>query len=315
MTRVPLNGYEQAEFKSRVKCIACECERMTLVDQGLFGEEPHLTMLRSSPWGESPLPYLESCAWELVRCDDCETLFHKRILDDKWNARRFSDWMTEDAIARFEIEHGLNTPAVELERSKHDLDRLLCIEKMTRQMRKGSPLTVLDFGCGWGRFVALGALLGFEAYGVDRSTARLNGTKSPGRIFTSLEEYRERIAKPPHAVTLFEVLEHLEDPLSILRDIHAELRPGGVLVVEVPNCDRLRAITTAQDLGMADGIDHINAFTPKSLTQLVRRAGFEPVRPPTAQVTADWLRSLKREARRLVGRFRRPSTQQFFRRV
>jgi len=242
-------------------------------------------------------------------------VFHRRVLTEEWDARRFSEWMTEAAITEYEKQHGADSAEAKLAQGRHDLERLLSIERLTRSVRNSAVLTVVDFGCGWGRFVAFGQLLGFDAYGVDRSAARLGRTLSPDRVFASLDEYRMRVGKAPHAVTLFEVLEHLYAPAAILRAVHAAMVPGGILVAEVPDCEGLRQLTTRADLALADGLDHINAFDSRSLTALARQTGFEPVRAPTVQFSADWLRIAKREVRRVVDRFRKPRTQQFFVRV
>jgi len=163
--------------------------------------------------------------------------------------------------------------------------------------------------------VALAELFGFEAYGIDRSAPRRASSFRPGRVFAGLEDYRAQVGKSLHAVTLFEVLEHLFEPAAVLRAIHAELVPGGILVAETPNCANLRRLRTPADLRLADGLDHINAFSPRSLTALVERVGFARVRAPTVQIAADWKRVVKREARRVVDALRGPSTQQFFRRL
>jgi 2-polyprenyl-3-methyl-5-hydroxy-6-metoxy-1,4-benzoquinol methylase len=257
---------------------------------------------------------LEHCEWELVECRDCAQVFHKRLLKEEWEERRFSEWMTEDAMRRYEAEHGTNVPDAVFQRSRRDVDRLLCLEKMTRALRNGDALRILDFGCGWGRFISFGTLFGFDAHGIDRSSARLGRTKSPGRVFPSLQSYCAEVEQPPHAVTLIQVLEHLREPSEVLRAIHALLVASGFLVLEVPNCEGIRQIRTHDDL-IIDGIDHINAFTPATLAGIARNAGFVPIKPPTAHVTADFLRVAKREARRLVRLIQRPNTEQFFRRV
>jgi len=305
----------QAEFRVRDRCIACDSPGLATLDRGEFGRDPHLSMLRGSPWGQSPLPFVRDCVWELVECRDCGTAFHKRVLAEAWEQRRFREWMTEEAIARFESETGHDSPAANLDHARHDVDRILGIEKLTRRVRGDEVLRLLDFGCGWGRFVALAELFGFEAYGIDRSAPRRASSFRPGRVFAGLEDYRAQVGKSLHAVTLFEVLEHLFEPAAVLRAIHAELVPGGILVAETPNCANLRRLRTPADLRLADGLDHINAFSPRSLTALVERVGFARVRAPTVQIAADWKRVVKREARRVVDALRGPSTQQFFRRL
>jgi 2-polyprenyl-3-methyl-5-hydroxy-6-metoxy-1,4-benzoquinol methylase len=222
--------------------------------------------------------------------------------------------MTEDAIRRFEAANGTHKPETIFRGTCVDIGKLLCLEKMTRSVRKGEALRILDFGCGWGRFVALASLLGFEAYGIDRSVARLDGSRSPNRVFPSWEAYRAEVGAPPHVVTLFEVLEHLRSPIETLRMIHSQMVSSGLLVLEVPNCEGIRQIHTPDDLKV-DGIDHVNAFTPRTLMGIARRAGFEPIAPPIAQVTADFWRVVKREARRIFRHLLRPTTQCYFRRI
>ena len=73
-------------------------------------------------------------------------------------------------------------------------------------------------------------------------------------------------------------LEHVNAPLQLLSEIKAILRPGGVLVVDVPNNyvlahrSRLRGRWPVLELG-----EHINHFTPSTMDQLVASVGFRPI--------------------------------------
>ncbi len=305
---------QHADFQDRNLCIACESPRLRVLDRGTFGQEPHLTMILTSPWGTSPLPYLQDCEWVLVQCKDCKQIFHQRILTEEWQERRFQEWMTGDAIRRFEDSIGISTPEAQFSAAVGNVERLLILERLTRNLRKGEVLRVLDFGCGWGTFVELATIFGCEATGVDRSTARRAGTLSGIRIFKHLEEYRTSGEPPVHAITMIQVLEHLDSPSTILKELHGFLVPSGILILEVPNANGVRNLRHKRDL-IVDGIDHINAFTPSSLRDIVTRAGFARVRPGVAQVTADFKRIVKREARRFVEVFGRTTTHQFFRKI
>jgi SAM-dependent methyltransferase len=75
------------------------------------------------------------------------------------------------------------------------------------------------------------------------------------------------------------VLEHVSAPLELLVQLKRILKPGGLLVIDVPNNavvsarGRLTGRYPVLDLG-----EHINHFVPSTLDQLLIRAGFTPMR-------------------------------------
>ena len=309
-----LHGSKIAEFRERTACISCESSRLEVTDRGKFSEGPHRAMLLESEWGTSPFPYLEHCEWVLVRCEDCKQVFQQRVLSEEWDERRFREWMTDDAIARYEEAHGLRTPDARFEKARGHVEDLLKLEKTTRELRGGEALRVLDFGCGWGGFIGIARQFGCEASGLDRHTARREGAAGQAPIYASLDDFKASNPKPLHALTLFQVLEHLYSPMPILKLIHDLLSPGAVLLLEVPDGSSVTRIRTEADLAVIDGIDHLNAFSPETLTGIAKRAGFSLLNPGVAHVTTDLRSVAKREVRRMVDRLRKPTTQQYFRR-
>jgi len=308
-----MNRPMEAEFYERNACISCQSLSLRTLDSGAFGEEPHRTMLLNSPWGESPFPFLENCKWALVECEVCAQIFHQRVLTPEWTERRFTKWMSKEAIHEFQSQHGILEPGHIFKQTQKMTDHIVCIEKLTRGLRVKQAIRLLDFGCGDGQFLNLASAFGFDAHGIDRSTARTEHFQGQASIYEDFQAFQEHQPDPVHVVTLFEVLEHLEEPLAILNAAHEHLVPSGILVVEVPNADGVRQIKTMDDL-VVDGFDHLNAFSPATLQKIVERAGFTAVKRPTAHVTADIPRIIKREIRRVVGALRKPTTQLYFRR-
>jgi SAM-dependent methyltransferase len=136
---------------------------------------------------------------------------------------------------------------------------------------------LLDYGCGEGSlFVALrqagfgGRLLGVEP---NANFARFAAEQGRAEVFPSLDAF-EGI----DAVVINHALEHLADPVGLLRDIARCLAPAGCLYVDVPDAERY---THVGDLHLA----HILHFTGRTLPALVNAAGFkllscEPHEPP-----------------------------------
>jgi SAM-dependent methyltransferase len=98
---------------------------------------------------------------------------------------------------------------------------------------------LLDVGCGEGVFVNYARKAGFEAYGIDFSRESIEAGKqlyNLDTLFTAtLQEVQEKTRIPQFdVITLFEVLEHLDDPRAFLIEVSRLLKPDGSLVVSVP---------------------------------------------------------------------------------
>lgn len=299
----------QARFIDRRACINCRSESLAEVAGGRYVDQPLLSYLESDPWGQSPIPYLQDARWSFVRCNACTQLFHRYVLDAEWNEIRFSRWMSAEAIASFEERIGADTPAARFEHERHWVRHVLQIENATRSIRDGA-IKLLDFGCGYGVFVGTCNQFGFEAVGVDRSAARAQGAS--GLIHASLAEVADRA--PFHAITLFEVLEHLDQPADVLSTLGKLLVPGGILVLETPDCAGVTGIVSRDDYLKIHPLDHINAFTNGTLNSIARRSGFTPCRVAPAYVTSDLVSVAKLAARSML-RKDRASTQLYFRKL
>jgi len=96
---------------------------------------------------------------------------------------------------------------------------------------------LLDVGCGDGAFLEQARRRGWEVAGTEISSwAAAHAAATLGRaVFCG--ELREAAYPEAHfdAVTLWHVLEHVTEPLSLLEEVRRILKPRGVLIVAVPN--------------------------------------------------------------------------------
>jgi 2-polyprenyl-3-methyl-5-hydroxy-6-metoxy-1,4-benzoquinol methylase len=298
-----------ASFRRRENCISCGSAALEPIWSGRFSDPPVRDWLEGCGYNADIGRLLGDQEFVRVQCSTCSVTFHQSILEDEWLDALYSEWIDEHQVEATERRLASQRPdpfEVGRQRIKHAL-------RLRRLLGRGSPRpALLDFGCGDGEFVAQARLLGFEAVGVDSSASRTERAASQGiRIFPSLLDADVALGRPLDAVTLFQVLEHVAAPVELLGALGERMRPGGVLVVEVPNCEGIVTPSSPAELDALDPLEHINHFTPRTLRDMVARAGFSPVRRIPAHATTSLAQVVKSEASRLLGH---GGTNQYFRR-
>ena len=224
--------------------VACPC-------CGTSGRERLLWVLPDRLW----FPESE---FHLVRCEGCRFVFLNPRPDGA-------------EIERFYPSQGYELPRIPDSTPPAFRWRLAQIEARQRGGR------LLDVGCGNGLLLTYALARGWDAYGIDTS---------PGGVETVRSRLGDRVtlttlleAGYPHAsfdvVTLFEVLEHVPDPIDHLREIHRILKPRGRVCLSVPNFASLERWIFRKWWAGLDAPRHFQQFTPRSLRRCLERAGLE----------------------------------------
>lgn len=148
--------------------------------------------------------------------------------------------------------------------------------------------TVLDMGCGDGAFLkemhALGFsnLIGFDqSPGLERAKQLDFGRFYRSSVWDFLTEAEARGGTDINAVVMVNVLEHVTEPLELLKRVYNILPGNGVLCVTVPNDFSPLQNAFLKVKGHQPWFvhlpDHLNYFDFKSLKNSLVRTGFEVV--------------------------------------
>lgn len=134
---------------------------------------------------------------------------------------------------------------------------------------------VLDIGCGRGALLAELARLCVRGVGLERTgLATLRGGEGFELRVGELTEQRFAAASFDAAV-LWHVLEHLENPQAVLAELGRIIKPGGLLVLAVPNNASWQARLFGRFWFHLDLPRHLHFFGHAGLQRLLRNQGYE----------------------------------------
>jgi len=213
-------------------------------------------------------------SYPYVDCLTCGTWYVPLVVDD----RLFERYYQACPEAREIVER---LAGQRLDESKAENDRT----RMSTYFRELEPLLpaalrdVLDVGCGVGHSLQVAASRGWRAAGIESDATLIRSGRSRGL----------RVFHPDDAldcggfglVSLWETLEHINDPFSVLSSLVPLLHDDGLVSITVPNALAIEARIMRQDLswinGGAIGTVHINLFQKSTLERLLSRVGLEIV--------------------------------------
>jgi SAM-dependent methyltransferase len=136
---------------------------------------------------------------------------------------------------------------------------------------------LLDFGCADGYFLELARAEGWEVGGVEASKKMADevARRLDVPVATSLDGLPYR---PWDAITLWEVVEHLPEPIAELQRLREHLHPGGVLMLSTPNAGHWQAVRAPELWKSYRPPAHLVLFTADSLRYAMEKAGFACIR-------------------------------------
>jgi 2-polyprenyl-3-methyl-5-hydroxy-6-metoxy-1,4-benzoquinol methylase len=200
----------------------------------------------------------------LARCRNCGLLFVRDIYEKKPRIDEISHlekYYTEIATDKSKFDYGLNLINIYL----NSQNRSLINQKL------------LDVGCGDGFFVSHCNMLGIKASGYDISAAVVTMAAKKGlEVFNKLEEINEKF----DIITMFDVLEHMENPRNELKSLANLLKPNGLIFIETPRkCLADFYLNILEKLRLAKNnrvsAEHLQLFTNKSLEILIDKIHYK----------------------------------------
>ncbi len=205
-----------------------------------------------------------------VRCRNCHMVYvsphlKNSIVDTLYNEQYYAEYYKIKLI-----------PSINYRRN------VLAINKYNQIARYfDQPGRVLDIGSGLGEVLSVFQENGWNCSGIEfnefaaeysRREFGLNIINRNIHDFDSSDKY--------DVIMLWGVLEHLSDPLKILKKVHELLTDTGILLLEVPSADsvlvRYYERTQKAVNRIIEGDRHIMLFSVQGFSEMAEKAGFSP---------------------------------------
>jgi SAM-dependent methyltransferase len=208
--------------------------------------------------------------FQMVQCRQCGLIY----LNPRPRLDRMSQYYPEDYPSHVAVAQPARNPLVQWE-ARHSLSKRL---KAVAAFQP--PGQLLDVGCATGVFLSFAREKGWDVQGIEVSDRTAAFCRDELGLQVASGDLLDA-SFPPNSfdvVTLWSVFEHLHDPMSTLSEIQHILRPGGLLVLAVPNAESLDARLFGPAWVGYDMPRHLY-ITPRDVLQrMLAHTGFEILR-------------------------------------
>lgn len=201
----------------------------------------------------------------VVRCTSCGLLY----ANPRWKGEFLFGRYTEDYWELYgdKLQGRLGNTEADQERTAY---YLWTIEHAF------STGNLLDVGCATGEFLSAARAKGWQVYGVETSPASAEAARrlTGGQIHAGTLDTAPFEEGTFDAVTMFDVIEHLQSPRAYIERISRLLRPGGVLAISTPNIHSIAYRLLGRRWEVVGPNDHLYYFAPRTLQRLLADRGF-----------------------------------------
>jgi 2-polyprenyl-3-methyl-5-hydroxy-6-metoxy-1,4-benzoquinol methylase len=239
----------------------------TRADAGLAARDLLTCTICASPEIDSAFT---SAGYAIARCSSCGHLFVSQNVEDEIldQAYREKYYAAADAgpSAGYADYLGNMERRMEGFRSRlHDILRYT-----------GSSGTLLDFGCAVGLFVKVANDEGWHAVGYERSRwAADYGRRVFGVDIKLASDEADPFSEASFdVITMWDVIEHVQHPRSIMSLVRKWLKEGGIVALNTVNASSLGARLAGTRWRHFAPPHHLQFFSRRSLIRLLRDAGF-----------------------------------------
>lgn len=201
-------------------------------------------------------------SFAIVQCENCGFKFTNPRPDQE-NIGRYYE--SEDYISHSNTTKGVISKAYKVVRSIAVKDKVELVNNLAKKGR------ILDYGCGTGYFLSACQKNGWEVNGFEpNELANKQATETLGKTVenSSLDKFQPESFE---IITMWHVLEHIHTLNETFQKLLSLLKPGGVVLVAVPNADSLDAQKYRENWAAYDVPRHLYHFNQATMKRFLKK--------------------------------------------
>lgn len=238
----------------------------------------------------------EVCTFRVTTCPECD-----------------HSWLATSSTQHKKIEE-----IYDHDYSGHRVDPVFerkCLEALKEDIAPlvPPPASLLDVGCGNGSFVLAAQEMGYSALGIDIARAGVEIAVRRGANARCIDFETHEFGIKFDIISMWDVVEHLHDPIIFFRRAHKLLKPGGVLVIKTPSIGKACLQIVRHLDGTAPALlhapNHVQYWTRHSMAVVLTRSGFvDPIFWPSrsfrgSPASTSFQRKLIRKAKNFIQKY------------
>jgi 2-polyprenyl-3-methyl-5-hydroxy-6-metoxy-1,4-benzoquinol methylase len=210
----------------------------------------------------------------LLRCQICDLIFFapqptSEQLQEFYGSAEYRQSYTNSPMGDFNFSQNRYS----------ELQTLLIkyAKKSNQVFQNQPPKQWLDVGCGTGGLLQIAALNDWVVTGTEMTVtaAQEANSKLGSRVWVGDISTLEMPENTYDLITSYHVIEHLLEPVQMLRRLYTLSKSGGIVFIETPNIGSLGARIRGSKWSQIKPPEHIAYFQPASLKYALRQAGFK----------------------------------------
>lgn len=201
----------------------------------------------------------EKPKFSVVECKKCSFTFIPPYFRKQISYENYKDEKVAAAV-----RNGNNWVKIQRHKLRYDL--------IKKYKSSGS---LFDLGAGWGHFMLTGKMLGYDVYGIEIAEQPYLYSKNDLKLpVDHIDFFEMKEDKKFDIITMWDVLEHIDKADDVIAKCARLTADNGYIVIQVPQIDSYFAKKHKDNWKMM-GLDHVNYFGKKTITQLLAKHGYK----------------------------------------